>query len=63
MYLFDLMGRKIRTILENREFQPGIFQEKWFGKDDRGLRVSNGVYMVQLISDKNKLNRKITLLK
>jgi hypothetical protein len=63
MHLFDLKGRKIRTVFENREFQAGFFQEKWFGKDDRGMQVSNGIYMVQLISDKNRLKRKITLLK
>ena len=63
MHLFDLKGRKIRTVFENKEFQAGFFQEKWFGKDDRGMQVSNGIYMVQLISDKERLKRKITFLK
>ena len=63
MHLFDLKGRKIRTVFENKEFQAGFFQEKWFGKDDSGMQVSNGIYIVQLISDKKRLKRKITFLK
>ena len=63
MHLFDVRGRKIRTIFEDRTFQPGHFQEKWYGKNDRGLRVSNGVYMVQFISDNKRLERKITFIK
>ena len=63
MYIFDLKGRKIKTVFEDKEFQAGFFQEKWFGKDDRGVQVSNGIYIVQLVSDKKRLKRKITLLK
>ena len=63
MHLFDLKGRKIKTLFEHKEFQAGFFQEKWFGKDDRGIQVSNGIYFVQLNSDKERLKRKITLLK
>jgi len=63
MHLYDLKGRKIKTLFEHKEFQAGFFQEKWFGKDDRGMQVSNGIYLVQLNSDKERLKRKITLLK
>ena len=63
MHLFDLKGRKIKTLFEHKEFQAGFFQEKWFGKDGRGIQVSNGIYFVQLNSDKERLKRKITLLK
>tara|TARA_B100000963_G_scaffold356594_1_gene376984 strand:+ start:68 stop:1303 length:1236 start_codon:yes stop_codon:yes gene_type:complete len=63
MYLYDLKGRKIKTLFEHKQFQAGFFQEKWFGKDDRGMQVSNGIYLVQLNSDKERLKRKITLLK
>ena len=63
MHLYDLKGRKIKTLFEHKEFQAGFFQEKWFGKDDRGIQVSNGIYFVQLNSDTERLKRKITLLK
>ena len=63
MHLYDLKGRKIKTLFEHKEFQAGFFQEKWFGKDDRGIQVSNGIYFVQLNSDKERLKRKITFLK
>ena len=63
MHLFDVRGRKIRTIFEDRTFQPGHFQEKWYGRNDGGIQVSNGVYMVQFISDNKRLERKITFIK
>ena len=63
MHLYDLKGRKIKTLFKHKEFQAGFFQEKWFGKDDRGMQVSNGIYMIQIISDKERLKRKVTLLK
>ena len=63
MHLFDIRGRKIRTIFEDQTFQSGHFQEKWYGKNDRGIQVSNGVYMVQFISDKKRIERKITFIK
>ena len=63
MHLFDVRGRKIRTIFDDRTFQPGHFQEKWYGRNDGGIQVSNGVYMVQFISDNKRLERKITFIK
>ncbi|MCJ7813399.1 S8 family serine peptidase, partial [bacterium] len=60
--LFDMSGRKVRTLV--RETQTsGHFEVFWEGLDDQGLKVSSGIYVYQLRCDHIILSKKLIYLR
>ncbi|MDP6698637.1 MAG: hypothetical protein QGH25_03240 [Candidatus Latescibacteria bacterium] len=49
--IFDLSGRRLRTIAEQRAFSTGEYQMGWDGRDGEGRIVPPGVYMLRLSLD------------
>jgi hypothetical protein len=45
--VFDLMGRKVKSI-SNRFSNPGHHELLWDGKDDQGNEVSNGILLYRM---------------
>ncbi len=45
--LYDVTGRKVRTLLE-KQVQSGEYILKWDGRDDNGREVSSGVYIYKI---------------
>ena len=62
MKIYDLRGRLIRTLID-RNFAPGSYTVNWEGKDDRGQKVSSGVYFYRLTSTDFSQTRKMVLMK
>jgi Bacterial Ig domain/Right handed beta helix region len=60
--VFDLRGRRVRTLVEGR-YPPGGFVVDWYGRNDQGRSVSSGVYLVRLVSGHETDVRKITLVR
>ena len=60
--IYDLLGRKIRTIV-NGNVCPGEHVVVWDGSDDSGSEGSSGVYFYRLISRDQTSSRKMVLLK
>jgi hypothetical protein len=49
MGIYDIAGRKIRTLVDG--FQPGgRYEITWDGSSDDGIKVSNGIYFVRSIA-------------
>lgn len=46
--LFDLSGRRVRSLLSDPGLSPGAHSVHWNGLDDRGTRARAGVYLVRL---------------
>jgi len=46
--LFDPAGRRVRKLLSDPAAAPGVHHVHWDGRDDRGVRVRAGVYLVRL---------------
>lgn len=46
--LFDLAGRRVRSLLSDPNVAPGVQHIHWDGRDDWGARVRAGVYFVRL---------------
>ncbi|MBN2201588.1 T9SS type A sorting domain-containing protein [bacterium] len=61
MEVFDILGRKVRTILNGYE-NEGMGQAVWDGTDDRGNAVPAGVYLYSLIAGDAVQTRKMVLL-
>ncbi len=60
--IFDILGRKVRTILE-QEMAAGKYRTVWNGRDDRGGEVATGVYFCRLTAGSESLSKKMVLLK
>jgi hypothetical protein len=60
--IYDLRGRQVRTLLEDWR-AAGWYEETWQGDDDRGQRVSSGIYLYVLQSNGQSVARKMALLK
>ena len=59
--VFDILGRKIRTIINGYESE-GMGQAVWDGTDDNGNTVPAGVYLYSLAAGNNLQTRKMVLL-
>nr|MEE4266980.1 FlgD immunoglobulin-like domain containing protein [Candidatus Krumholzibacteria bacterium] len=60
--VFDVRGRRVAD-LHHAPLSGGWHPIVWTGQDDRGQRLSAGLYFAVLRSEKQQLIRKITLLR
>lgn len=59
--IYNAMGQPIRTLAEGKK-AAGAHQLTWDGRDDRGLRVSGGVYFYAIRAGAFRQTRKIVFL-
>ncbi len=47
--IYNLLGQKIYTVLENEQLDPGVYEQfSWNATDNNGQPVSNGIYYMVL---------------
>ncbi len=59
--IFDLLGRRIRSLVR-AQAQTGYHRQEWDGRDDRGMMTGSGVYMYILTSGDIHIVRKMIKL-
>jgi hypothetical protein len=59
--IFDLLGKRIRTLVRNRQ-QAGPHRLLWDGRDDNGASMPSGVYLYRLNAGKFVQTRKMMLV-
>jgi hypothetical protein len=45
--IFDVRGRRVRTLAQRQLFESGIHELRWHGDDERGGSVPPGVYFLR----------------
>ena len=60
--LYDIRGRLVRTIARG-EYAAGFQNATWDGNDDRGRRVSSGLYVLRTVSGGHETSLKIAVLR
>jgi flagellar hook assembly protein FlgD len=45
--IYDILGKEISTLV-NKKQNHGNYQVQWDGKNNDGIKVSNGVYLYRL---------------
>ncbi len=63
LVIFDITGRRMRTLHPGTVLEAGEHLAIWDGRDDRGMALSSGVYFLSLQAGTQQLNRKLVLLK
>jgi hypothetical protein len=61
--LFDLAGRKVRSLAAGELSTPGEHALRWDGRDASGAPVRNGVYLVQVRAGREVGVRKLVVLR
>lgn len=60
--VFDVLGRRVRTLLD-RECEPGAIEIAFDGSDDRGRPLASGMYFARLVTHERQLTRAMVLLR
>lgn len=59
--VYNLRGQKVRTLVKNAA--PKVITElSWDGKDERGMRLASGIYVLRLSQAARSVGRKVVLL-
>jgi hypothetical protein len=60
--IYDMMGRQIRTLVNNQQ-NAGFKSISWNGTNDKGASVSAGLYLYMIKAGKFRQTKKMVLLK
>lgn len=61
--IFDLAGRRVRTLLGGGQLSAGRHDVAWTGDDDRGRSLPSGVYLLRLEAGQRTESSRVTLLR
>ncbi len=61
--IFDLLGRKVATLVDNEVQNAGFYTARWNGRNQIGTKVASGVYVYRIKAGKKTVSRKMLLLK
>ncbi len=59
--IYNLLGQKVRTLVD-KKLSAGHHQVKWDGRDEKGLKVSSGIYLYRVESDHFQKIHKMILI-
>ncbi|MEO0117250.1 MAG: FlgD immunoglobulin-like domain containing protein [candidate division WOR-3 bacterium] len=59
--IYNTGGQCVKTLL-NAKKKTGIYELNWDGKDDKGLKLPPGIYILQMKSKGSTQREKIILL-
>jgi flagellar hook assembly protein FlgD len=62
LMIYDIRGRHVKTLI-NSELEAGIHRIVWDGRNERGQRVSSGVYLYTMRGGSKTYTRKMVSVK
>jgi hypothetical protein len=63
MEIYNMLGVKVRTLIQGEVMSAGIHQMEWNGKDNAGVSVTSGVYLYRINAGTFQVSKKMMLLK
>ena len=63
MAIYDIAGRRIRSLMDGKMTEAGSHTIMWDGLDDRGKSVSSGVYFCRFLGAEQTSSTKMILLR
>ncbi len=63
LVVFDIMGRKVRSLLSGEFRQTGVHQLKWDGRDDSGRIQPSGSYIFRISTPDRSISKTCLLIK
>lgn len=60
--IYDIIGREIKTLVKEYK-EPGLYTTAWYGDDEGGNRVTNGIYFCRMAMKGISITRKLLMIK
>ena len=61
--VYDILGSKVATLIDNQDLSAGQKRLVWNGKNDNGIQMVSGAYIYKISSGKFSVSKKMMLLK
>jgi len=61
--IYNMLGQKVRTLIDFKDFFAGSYEINWNGKDDFGKQVASGTYIYRMQAGAFSQSKKLTLLR
>ncbi len=61
--IFDVRGRRVRTLAQAEGLAAGLHARSWNGRDEQGQALAAGVYFARLRGSGRSISRKLALLR
>jgi YVTN family beta-propeller protein len=61
--VFDVAGRRVRTLVNSRSQPAGQFEQIWDLRNGQGQRVSSGTYFVRLTTPAGRTGQRVVVLR
>ncbi len=61
--VFNVMGQRVRTIVDGEQMSAGYHNVIWDGMTDKGTRTASGVYLYKMTTPQFKETKKMILVK
>ncbi len=61
--IYNILGQKVRELLNNSDYQRGWYEIRWNGYNDQGNPLASGIYICRMVAGQYMLVRKMILLK
>jgi hypothetical protein len=61
--VFNILGQKVRTLLNKEERKEGYHVMEWDSRNDHGVRVASGMYIFRFMADGHVKLKKAMLIK
>ena len=62
LIIYNIHGQKIKTLFEGKQ-KSGIYNVKWYGKDDNGDKLTSGAYIYRLKTKNFMATKKVLLFR
>lgn len=61
--IFDLLGRRVRTLVNGIHQSAGTYQTVWDGSSDNGESLASGIYFVLMQTTEQRFMQRVTLVR
>jgi len=61
--IYNMIGQKIRTLIDFKDYSAGMYETNWNGRDDFGKEVASGTYIYRMHAGDIIKSRKLILLR
>ena len=63
LVIYDVLGRRVRVLLKNTSYRPGMHVVNWNGRNDAGEQVASGVYFYRVLAGDFIAHKKMLLVR
>ena len=61
--VYDVLGRRITTLVDSASFVPGDHEIGWDGRNENGATVASGVYLLELRAGPYRMIERVVVVR